>query len=341
MTLPSEAEFTRLTEEQFQRIRQQRQEDIAEGEAVAQREFGEGTLGREDVARTEDVADVIARRKALADQAANTQAQKEASQRALDIQSQKNLRQIKGELGSQGVRGGINIESQLESLGGREQAEALLTTNLAQQQFAQQQASLSGLETSVLSAEEGEAQRRLTNERRALQERLGRTVLPLQFAQLGATERATAAADVRSAAQTRLQAGQAQEELEIARLQAGQPAQPATVVQQSGGKIICGELYRQGLLEEVIYRGDLEYAKGVDLETKIGYITLATPLVELMRVSPFVTAVTRVIATGWATEMAYRAGYVNQGSFIGKALTVTAEPFCKLIGTYLKALKVA
>lgn len=338
--LPSEEELQRLTDEEFQRVRAARALDIAEGQRVAQEEFAEGSLGRFEETRTPGAEEVIARRRALAEEAGDVETQREAAQRQLDIQAQTQLRQLKGELGAQGVRGGINLEQQTEVLGGRQQAEAQLQGTLAAQRFGQQQAAISGLETSILSAEESEFQRRLANERRSLQERLGRTVLPLQFAQLGATERATAAATVRSAAQTRTQTALAQEEAETQRILAEKPAQPATVV-QSGGKIICGELYRQGLLDETIYMGDLKYAESVDLETKIGYWYWATPLVELMKVSPFVTQVTKVIATGWATEMAYRAGYVKQGSWIGKALTVTAEPLCRFIGKYLKAFKVA
>lgn len=336
---PSEEEIGRLTDQRFQKIRQERALDTAEGEVIAQREFGEGSLGRVSEERGEEVQDLISRRRQQADVADATargervSPAEEAAQRALDIQAQTSLRQLKGQLGAQGIKGGVNILRQSEVLGGRQQAEASLQAQLANQRFSQQQQALSGLESTISGARGEEFAREQENQRRSLQERLGRITLPLQFAQAGALERSSASQEIRSAAQTQAQLQAQQQSQNTADREANKTA--------PSGKIICGELHRQGWISADVYAGDLEYSKGVDFETKQGYLFLATPIVRMMQVSKFATVVTYILANGWATEMAFKVGKVKKGSLIGKIMLHAIAPLCRGIGKLVNKLGVA
>jgi hypothetical protein len=110
---------------------------------------------------------------------------------------------------------------------------------------------------------------------------------------------------------------------------------------QSGGKVICGELYRQGLLDQDTYYGDLAYAVGLDSEVVAGYQLWAKPYVELMKVSKVATYLAYPIGKAWATEMAYRAGFLSKGSLAGKIISNLGEPICKIIGKAIRMFSTA
>lgn len=99
-----------------------------------------------------------------------------------------------------------------------------------------------------------------------------------------------------------------------------------------GGKIICTEMHRQGYLSSHILAGDSAYATTMSTETKVGYWSWARYVVAYMRKSPAFTLSITPFVNGWATEMAYRAGYVEKGSIIGKVLATVGEPLCWLLG---------
>lgn len=99
-----------------------------------------------------------------------------------------------------------------------------------------------------------------------------------------------------------------------------------------GGKIICGELYAQGLLPVKVYLGDMIYAQTVSDDTRNGYLAWSRYYVKAMQKSKLATMAIYPLARGWATEMAYRAGTVDKGSWVGKVLSWTGEPICNLIG---------
>ena len=109
---------------------------------------------------------------------------------------------------------------------------------------------------------------------------------------------------------------------------------------EAGGKVICGELNRQGLLDDNIYAGDMDYASRMLVETVAGYHSWAVPFVKLMRCSKIITLLAAPIARAWATEMAFRRGYVKKGSLLGKVLSAVGEPVCKLIGNMIKLYRV-
>jgi len=99
------------------------------------------------------------------------------------------------------------------------------------------------------------------------------------------------------------------------------------------GKVICGELNRQGLMPDDIYEGDLEYQRlHVDDATKAGYLLWARPLVKLMRKSKTITHLVKPFALPWAEEMAFRSRGIGKGNKIGAAYLYTFAPVCKLLG---------
>lgn len=103
-----------------------------------------------------------------------------------------------------------------------------------------------------------------------------------------------------------------------------------------GGKVICGELHRQGLLDDVTYQGDLAYANSMSEDTVNGYQVWAKVYVEYMKVSKVATYLAYPIGKSWATEMAYRAGYLKKGSIFGKVISFVGEPVCNLIGKAMR-----
>lgn len=106
-----------------------------------------------------------------------------------------------------------------------------------------------------------------------------------------------------------------------------------------GGKIICTELHAQGLLDSYILEGDAAYAATMPLEIKVGYWSWARYIVKYMRQSKFFTYGTAPFIQAWATEMAYRAGYIEKGSLLGKVMSWIGEPTCYLLGKAIMAFK--
>ncbi len=106
----------------------------------------------------------------------------------------------------------------------------------------------------------------------------------------------------------------------------------------SGDKIICAELYKQGLLAEYIFRPDEAYGNLVPRDTLEGYHLWATPLVSLMQRSSKFSRFMALLAIPVATELAHRMG-VGPGSRIGKFQLFWAEPTCKLMGKLINSYK--
>jgi len=104
-----------------------------------------------------------------------------------------------------------------------------------------------------------------------------------------------------------------------------------------GGKVICSELYRQGLLPEEVRDADElfgEYIKITNPVLIIGYWTWAIPAVELMKKSKVLTWIASKIATSWATEIAYQLGTVRKGSIFGRIVSIIGSVACYHIGLY-------
>jgi len=100
-----------------------------------------------------------------------------------------------------------------------------------------------------------------------------------------------------------------------------------------GSKVICGELHRQGLMSDAVYKGDLDYqTKHVSEHTKNGYLLWAKPVSRLMRRSKLMTQIARPFASAWAEEMAYRANGVGNGNVFGSLILLTIAPICTVVG---------
>lgn len=100
-----------------------------------------------------------------------------------------------------------------------------------------------------------------------------------------------------------------------------------------GGKVICTELCRQGLLPVSILEGDLLHAKKyIDNITMEGYHLWAKPVACLMSKNSMVTAIVRPFATAWAKEMAYRVGMYQKPNKLGSFLLKFLKPVCTFLG---------
>ena len=102
------------------------------------------------------------------------------------------------------------------------------------------------------------------------------------------------------------------------------------------GRIICSELYRQGLISKEDYVLDLYYtSKHLTSQHTAGYWHFAVPAVKAMRRSKFWTAFWREIAYNRLQDIKWRLG---EGKFNlkGRIYSAIFEPVC-YIGGYFKS----
>ena len=103
-------------------------------------------------------------------------------------------------------------------------------------------------------------------------------------------------------------------------------AQPAATRSCSGGtncggKVICGELFRQGYMSQAIILADNVYAAKNISEDVLGfYQAWAKPLVSLMQQSEIVTQIVKPYGVAWAEHMAYLEGSHDKDNFLGHSL---------------------
>jgi len=103
------------------------------------------------------------------------------------------------------------------------------------------------------------------------------------------------------------------------------------------GRVICSELYTQGLLDKNLYVLDaLHSDKYISDTTVRGYHFWAIPLVKKMRRSKTITNSVYPLALFRAKEIAHIMDKNNypQGSFLGKLIRLLGEPVCYLIGIF-------
>jgi len=104
-------------------------------------------------------------------------------------------------------------------------------------------------------------------------------------------------------------------------------------------KIICTELYHQGLMDHDTFEADQAFGRIMwqkDPAVMVGYHAWARPLVRLMKRSRLFTKVVAFFALPWAKEMDHRMGAQHNGSKFGKAFMAFGVPFCRVIGKALK-----
>jgi hypothetical protein len=103
-----------------------------------------------------------------------------------------------------------------------------------------------------------------------------------------------------------------------------------------GGKIICTELHRQGLMSAEIFEADQAFGDELmksDPQVMIGYHAWATGAVNLMQKSRFWTLVAYVIATPWSKQMAFKMGILPKQNLIGRMIMAVGMPLCRFIGS--------
>jgi len=337
----ADGEFTPRTpeerEQDFQRrlgqLREERAIDVAEGRARGEELFGEGTLGRVETGRPAETQQLIQERRAGLG-GLTSQEQTVARERALQgvtEQSQTELARVRGILGRQGgqlddpsavAQQRAVLERSLRERGNVERD--LLLADVALRE--QRRGALEGLTGQAQAADLTRAQ---INAERRQRELSGQLQTEFGIAGLGSQERF----GLRQLQESEEQAESARAlQQESLRLQEKSIDKPTPAAPKSGGKIICGELNRQGLLSDRIYTGDLAYAQNISTDTRDGYIFWSKYYVRLMQKSKLFTYFILPFAHGWATEMAHKAGYTKSGSLMGKVLSWTGEPVCNLIG---------
>jgi len=112
-------------------------------------------------------------------------------------------------------------------------------------------------------------------------------------------------------------------------------AQQLQTAQASGGKVICTELYRQGLMDQETFEADQKFGKSVaqnNPDVMIGYWTLAMPIVKLMRKSHAVTKLVNLFAAPWAKEMAHRVNTELSGDRFGSVIMFFGVGLCGFLG---------
>lgn len=106
-----------------------------------------------------------------------------------------------------------------------------------------------------------------------------------------------------------------------------------------GGSVLCGHFYSRGILSDAIYKGDVLFAqKYASQSIKRGYRLWAVPLTRHLNNNPdgVIEKIVRPFVVGWATEMAYKTGYHDKGSFTGKILLTFAAPIVNFIGLFVE-----
>lgn len=137
--------------------------------------------------------------------------------------------------------------------------------------------------------------------------------------------------------QFNLQKYNKQKEVEAAKLNAD-----ATRASASGGKVICNELYLQGLMSKELIDADNEFGRSVLIaspETMIGYWLWAEYVVKLMKKSRVATWIAASIAMPWAKHMGFIMGVEKRDNLLGLIIMAIGLPMCKFLGTIVSRKK--
>lgn len=88
----------------------------------------------------------------------------------------------------------------------------------------------------------------------------------------------------------------------------------------SGGKIICGELYRQGFLSEEVWEADQRFGRELfktNPRISLGYVFWAREVVKYMKNNPNHTKYLYIICKPWTEHMAYKMGISSKRNIVG------------------------
>jgi len=103
----------------------------------------------------------------------------------------------------------------------------------------------------------------------------------------------------------------------------------------AGSKVICKELYIQGLMSEKIFVADEKFGEFIKNNYPVvlnGYLLWANKVVYFMRISRNFTKVVNLIAKPWSEEMAYKMDALSKGNILGKILMFIGIPICGIVG---------
>lgn len=103
-------------------------------------------------------------------------------------------------------------------------------------------------------------------------------------------------------------------------------------------RVICTELYRQGLIPADVWISDLVFTKRHISQTTVrGYQWWGVPAVLIMRRSPrFSRFMLVALARPRAEELAYQMGHRKRPNWYGKLVRLVMEPLCWLLGTVVE-----
>lgn len=102
--------------------------------------------------------------------------------------------------------------------------------------------------------------------------------------------------------------------------------------QSTGVSVVCSELNRQGLLDDVTWEADCYYAKQIPPEAIRGYHIVAKPIVKAMQRWSWATSLAYPIAAPWAQAMRHRVRGDCPDTFIGRMLLKFGVPLMSFIG---------
>lgn len=196
-----EASMARLTA----KAREEREKDLAAGRARGEEIFGKPFYQESRNERSQDVTDILARRKealkGLSSQ--ENEAARNLSQLAIKQQQDAQMRQLRGAQSQAGVRGGLATAQQAQVLNQAEQNRRATEQQLLLQDIALKQQALDSLEQSTRAAEGEEIDRYGRRQ-------LGKLSTELGYGSLGAAERAGISAQLIGSAQAQAANQQAQ-----------------------------------------------------------------------------------------------------------------------------------
>ncbi len=171
--------------------RKAREKDMAAGAAKGQEYFGEGSLGRVDAARAQEISDVLARRQANLQGYTPEEQNAMRSQALGGVQRAQQLaqRQLMGQLGAANLRGGARggALGNLAAQGLQQQAQ--VEQGLFANQINQRRAALDQYQNALQGARADELARQQYNQLQGNKERQGRLTTEMGFASMGAGER--------------------------------------------------------------------------------------------------------------------------------------------------------
>jgi len=104
-----------------------------------------------------------------------------------------------------------------------------------------------------------------------------------------------------------------------------------------GGKIICGELYRQGFLSEEVWAADQEFGKllyKTNPRIMLGYTYWAREVVKYMKNNPTHTKHLYKIFRPWTEHMAYKMGVTDKPNLIGNITQKIGYAYSMIVYNY-------